>query len=137
MTVSVSANIHFNEDDVWHRWHPGDGNCHAYGALKFNEAATLFFDKPALIDKVIAELVALKQEMALPPEWVADGAFWTNGNMRVERVEHDSFLPMVGLTGGPVFGGLLEAAQWCTRYAAGHAGPAKADSDEATASVTA
>lgn len=63
MTVSVSANIHFNEDDVWHRWHPGDDLCHAYGALKFGEGATLFFDRPAQIDKVIAELVALRAEM--------------------------------------------------------------------------
>jgi hypothetical protein len=66
VTVSVNANIHFGEDDVWHRFHPGDDNCHAYGALKFNEAATLYFDKPALVDKVIAELVALRAEMDPP-----------------------------------------------------------------------
>jgi hypothetical protein len=209
VTVRVSANIHFSEDDVWHRWHPGDDKCDAYGALKFGDGATLYFgSEPALVDKVIAELVALKQEMDPPvpgcdcvadpepvitanpphhatgdtpgpacdardsgyicnaqdghdgpdhvaygsggqechrwpvaaadeagPGWVADGALWTNGNMRVERVEDDAFLPMVGLTGGPVCGGLLEAAQWCTSYAAGHV-TAKAESDEATASVT-
>lgn len=68
MTVRTSALIHFGEGDVGHRWFPGDDECQAYGALKFKNDATVFFDRPAQIDEVIAELVALRAEMAPPGE---------------------------------------------------------------------
>lgn len=69
MTVRVSAGIHFSEADVSRNWHPADDKCHAYGVLKFGPGtndANIFFGTPGQIDRVIAELVALKQEMAPP-----------------------------------------------------------------------
>lgn len=66
MTVRVNALIHFDEADVHRNWHPADDNCEAYGTLKFVGDATVFFYTTGQIDAVIAELVALKQEMDPP-----------------------------------------------------------------------
>lgn len=65
MTVRTTADIHFNAADVHHKWHP-EAEHGAYGVLKFAWAANLYFHAPAEIDAVIAELVALKQEMDPP-----------------------------------------------------------------------
>ena len=71
MTVMIGVDIHFGPDSIRHKYHPGDDKCHAYGVLKIDNGgstyANLYFDTdPAHIDKMIAELVALKQEMDPP-----------------------------------------------------------------------
>lgn len=71
MTVRTGATIHFSEGDVHRHWHPGSDECHAYGSLKFGAVATVFFDGPAQIDEVIAELVALRAEMTGEPASLA------------------------------------------------------------------
>jgi hypothetical protein len=54
---------------VSHKWSPASDECRAYGTLRFGTSVrgvTVYLDTPAEVDEVIAELVALKQEMAPP-----------------------------------------------------------------------
>ena len=67
----IGVDIHFGPDSIRHKYHPGDDKCAAYGVLKIDNGgstyANLYFAAdPAHIDKMIAELVALKQEMDPP-----------------------------------------------------------------------
>lgn len=65
MATRTTADIHFDEADVHHRWHP-DSQYGAYGVLKFGSGANVYFQTPGQLDAVIIELAALKQEMAPP-----------------------------------------------------------------------
>jgi hypothetical protein len=55
---------------VSHHWSPASGTCEAYGTLRFGTSLrgiTVYLHKPAEIDEVIAELVALRAKMAAEP----------------------------------------------------------------------
>lgn len=57
-------------EGVSHDWSPETERCDAYGILRFGTSARgviVYFHKPAEIDEVIAELVALRAEMDPPP----------------------------------------------------------------------
>lgn len=65
MTTSVGTQVHFDPADVGHKYKRG-----GHATLDFTGSGCtylyLHFDTPAKIDAVIAELVALKQEMDPP-----------------------------------------------------------------------
>jgi hypothetical protein len=56
-------------ESIRHKWYPASGTCDAFGVLTLSGPvyAKIYFHEPAEIDEVIAELVALRAEMA-PPE---------------------------------------------------------------------
>jgi len=73
MTVRISTDIHFDAAGVRHVFRHRARTCDAYGVLKFGPGdANLYFDSTETIDAVIAELVALRNEMAPPPPPATD-----------------------------------------------------------------
>jgi hypothetical protein len=57
-------------DGVTHKWSGADSKCPAYGIIRFGpvgRTVTVFLSTTAEVDKVIAELVALRAEMDPPP----------------------------------------------------------------------
>jgi hypothetical protein len=65
VTVRSTTQVHFGEGDVSHR------HAAAYSTLEFASSGNetyVHFGTPAQIDKVIAELVALRAEMTAGPE---------------------------------------------------------------------
>jgi hypothetical protein len=94
VTVRTSADIHFDEGDVSRRWRPADDKCDAHGVLKFGASgANVYFGTPGQIDKVVAELTALRAEMTGDDEYrltakgeaVADAEAEAAGEARCQK----------------------------------------------------
>ena len=74
MGTTAGIGLHVDPSEITHHHHPADDSCHEYGTLTLGKPghaayAHLFFEDAAAIiaiDAAIAELVALKQEMAPP-----------------------------------------------------------------------
>jgi hypothetical protein len=74
MATTAGISLHVDPSEISHHYHPADGRCQEYGTLDFGKPghsayAHVFFDTADAIDainKAIAELVALKQEMDPP-----------------------------------------------------------------------
>ena len=71
MATTAGINLHVDPSEITHRYKPADDDRAGYGTLVLGKPgrsayANLFFEDAAAIDAVIAELVALKQEMDPP-----------------------------------------------------------------------
>lgn len=114
MTTDTAVNLHLNPAEISHRWNPDDDRSHAYGTLRFGDSlngVTVFIHTPAEIDQVIAELVALRNEMAPPvitcSERTCDAKHPETGDWCVIEGEHTEHRDTYGETWGVREGGVL------------------------------
>jgi hypothetical protein len=71
MATAAGITLHVDPSEIAHRYHPADGDRSGYATIILGRPgyaayANLFFEDTAAIDTVIAELVALKQEIDPP-----------------------------------------------------------------------